>query len=509
MKRFFPDHIPFAVCVAMLTLFAPDVQGQAYDPAKKYTEAELKKDFAVMRSALEYMHPGIYWYSSRESIKKCLDSSYAQINRPMTEREFYWLLSPVLARVKCGHTYPRMSQAYEDAGGEEFTYLPMEVFWDGERLFVVSNRSTDSSLAPGDEIRSIGGMPVADLAREAREVQSADGGNAAWKNVMLDLYLIQEIYVNRYNGKPPFKLSVANRNGNIRETEVNRRPKTTQPVKPATALSKKQQKKADRERENEEQVSMVKFRFAGADSATAILKISGFGYEKVHGVSYNKMHAAIFSSIAEKKVPNLIIDLRGNSGGNGEIAEDLMSYLVNKPVRVFDHNEFYSENLAYVDSLKPYFEKQPASHSFQKSRLKKVGENLYRFRFEGKEGRNPARRYRFDGNVYILTDGWVFSAGSLFVSSLKSQRNVTVLGTETGGGAIGCSGGRISRLILPNTGIRIMFPHVRVYAVTDAKADGHGVQPDYPIRRTWEDRAQKRDPELQKTMELIRGTGTN
>lgn len=510
MKHFRTNYKPAAILLPLLLFLGPKLWSQTYNPDKQFTVNELKRDFSVIRSALEYSHPGAYWYNTPEKLKKYLDSAYAQINRPMTEREFYWFISPVLAQVQCGHTYPRMSQAYETSDAPRPTYLPFEFFWDGERLFIVRNGSTDSTLVPGDEVLAIGGVPVPELAREARNSQSADGDNAAWKNVMLDMFLIEEVYLNRHNGKPPFRLTVSTQNG-VRETEVTARKRkpTTQPVKPAPQLSKKEQQKEDKRREEEERAGYIKFRFTGGDSSAAILKISGFGYEKVYGVDYQKKHRSIFKAMSEKNVQNLVIDLRGNSGGNGEIAEDLMSYLVDKNIKVADRNELYTVNLAYMDTLIQYFEKQPQSHGFQKSRLKKIGENLYRFKFEGKPETKPQGKYRFGGNVYVITDGWVFSAGSLFVSSLRAQRKITVVGTETGGGAVGCSGGRISRIILPNTGIRISFPHFRMYAVTDAKADGHGVIPDYPVRRVWLDRAEHRDPEMKKVFELMRGAGTH
>jgi len=510
MKHFRTCHIPAAILLLLMLFAASGLRAQSYNPERQFTVNELKQDFSVIRGALEYAHPGAYWYNTKEGLKAYLDSVYTRIDHPMTERQFYWFISPALARVKCGHTYPRMSQAYESSGTPRRAYLPFEFFWDGARLFIVRNGSTDSTLVAGDEVLKVDGIPIAELAAAARNAQSADGGNAAWKNVMLDTYMIEEAYFNQYGGKPPYKLTVSTAKG-VRETEVEARKRapSTHPVKPAPQLSKKEQQKQDRQQEEDERAGYIKFRFTGGDSAAAILKISGFGYEKVYGVGYPKKHESIFKAIAEKNVQNLVIDLRGNSGGNGEIAENLMSYLVNKPIRVSDHNEFYTENLAYMDTLKRYFEKQPASHSFQKKRLKKVGENLYGFKFSNHDDTKPASKFRFDGNIYVITDGWVFSAGSLFVSSLRTQRKITVVGTETGGGAVGCSGGRISRIVLPNTGIRVSFPHFRMYAVTDAKADGRGVIPDYPVQRTWQDRSERRDPEMKKVFEVMRGAGTH
>lgn len=476
---------------------------QSYDPNKKYRIRELREDFELLRSALENAHPATYWYTPKDSFAHYFADTYKKIDHEMTEREFYRLILPVLVRVHCGHTYPDMSKAYYAADLPPKTYLPFDLFLDKDRLFIVKNRSTDSTLAEGDEIVKIGGVPVAEIAQLARTLLTADGDNEIWKDKFMAMYYFEEVYLEYYNGKPPFHLVVSGTNGVVRETEVLSPPKMPHPVKPKKPLSKKQRERQLRERAEAEKAAMCRFRLTHPDSATGILTIGGFGYEKVYGVSYYKKHRSIFKTLAEHRIKNLVIDLRGNTGGNVGMAEDLMSYLVDKPFKVVDHNELYTENLKYFDELIPHLEKQPKGRSFEAKRLRKTAPNTYTFRFDKRDMLNPARHYRFTGNVYIITDGWVFSAASLFVSSLRTQRSITVVGEETGGAAVGCSGGRISRLVLPNTGIRVFFPHFRIYAVTQAKADGHGVIPDYPIKRTLTDLSQQKDPEMEKTFGLI------
>lgn len=476
---------------------------QSYNPDKKYKVRELREDFDLLRGALENVHPATYWYTPKDSFARYFSETYKRIDHEMTELEFYRLILPVLVQVHCGHTHPDLSRAYYSADLPPKIYLPFELFLDGERLFIVENRSTDSTLKEGDEILKIGGVPVAEIARFARTLLTADGDNEAWKDKFMEMYWFQEVYLDYYDGKPPFELVIAKPDGALHETEVLSLPKMTHPVKPRKPLTKKQRERQLRERAEAGRAALCRFRFTDSDSGAAVLTVAGFGYEKVYGVSYFRKHHFIFKALAEKKVKNLVIDLRGNTGGNVAIAEDLMSYLVDKPFKVVDHNELYTENLDYFDQLQPHFEKQPKGRNFEAKRLRRTAPNMYTFRFDKKDMLPPARQYRFSGNVYVITDGWVFSAASLFVSSLRTQRAITVIGEETGGAAVGCSGGRISRLVLPHTGIRVFFPHFRIYAVTGAKADGHGVIPDYPVKRTLADMAGHKDPEMEKVFQLI------
>lgn len=473
--------------------------------AKKYPVQALREDFNVMRSALEKIHPSLYWYTPKDSMDRYFDEGYRRIDHEMTEREFFRLILPVLVRVKCGHTYPDMSDAYRDSQTEPKVYLPFELFLDGDRLFIVKNGSTDTTLRQGDEILKLGGTPVAEIARLARALQTADGDNVAWKNKFVEWFYLQEVYLEYYDGKPPFKLVVAGKNGTVRETEVRSAKQMTQPVKPAPRLSRREELRQERREEALRMAEQLRFRFTQGDSSAAVIRVGGFSYESIYGRSFYKLHRDIFRAVAERRTENLVIDLRGNSGGNLAIAEDLMAYLVDRPFRVADRNELHTPYLAEWESIRPYFEKQGPGRGFPARLLKRTGEDTYTFPFTRRSDLAPARRYRFSGNVYVITDGWVFSAGSLFVSSLRAQRKITVIGGETGGAAVGCSGGRISRLILPNTQLRVYFPHFRIYAVGRAEADGHGVIPDYPVKHLLTDEVQNRDPEMEQTFHLIKG----
>lgn len=488
-----------------MSVSAQQLQSPYAKPDPEYSISDLQEDFILLRTALEKVHPGIYWYSSKDSMDRYFDEAYKQIDHPMREREFYRLILPVIVQVKCGHTYPEMSDDYYNTDRPEDIYLPFELYLDIDRLFIVKNKSTDSTLSEGDEILKLGDVNVAEVAQKARSLQSADGNNASWKNKFVSLFYFEEVYTEYYGGKSPFAITVLDKNGVIREVSVSTPEKMTEPVKPEPILSRKEFFKREKARLEAERAALINFRLTQADSSAAILKIAGFSYDYVYGVSYKKKHKAFFETISEKNIQNLVIDLRGNTGGNLMIAEDLMRYLVNKPFKSIEKSELQTEDIHYLKTLSQHFEKQRHGHGFTMKTVKRKNENTYTFRFSDKPVKKPYPQYGFDGNVYIITDGWVFSAGSIFVSSLRTNRKVTIVGEETGGAAVGCSGGRISRLVLPNTHLRVFFPHFRIYAVTEAKADGHGVIPDYEVKPTLSDIANKRDPEMKKVFELMKG----
>ena len=93
---------------------------------------------------------------------------------------------------------------------------------------------------------------------------------------------------------------------------------------------------------------------------------------------------------------------------------------------------------------------------------KKKRDGYYHFRYFEKHYFKPKKKNHFNGKAYILTGGNSFSATTLFVSAVKNQDNVTVVGEETGGGAYGNTAWLIPDVKLPETGIRFRLPLFRL-----------------------------------------------
>lgn len=138
----------------------------------------------------------------------------------------------------------------------------------------------------------------------------------------------------------------------------------------------------------------------------------------------------------------LIIDLRKNGGGSGEMVAFIISYLLGpEPVLI---------NTAYF---------RPNNTTLESWTRKDV----------------PGKRYT-GKNVYVLTSNFTFSAAEEFAYDLKTQKRATIIGETTGGGAN------------PNTFIRISdhfmlsVPIGRaINPVTKTNWEGVGVKPDVEV----------------------------
>ncbi|MCI0470765.1 MAG: hypothetical protein L0Y73_03810, partial [Candidatus Aminicenantes bacterium] len=53
-----------------------------YDPKRTYTAEQLREDFQLLRTALEEAHGGLYFYTSKEEMDRCLDAIKEKLTRP-------------------------------------------------------------------------------------------------------------------------------------------------------------------------------------------------------------------------------------------------------------------------------------------------------------------------------------------------------------------------------------------------------------------------------------------
>jgi C-terminal processing protease CtpA/Prc len=111
----------------------------------------------------------------------------------------------------------------------------------------------------------------------------------------------------------------------------------------------------------------------------------------------------------------------------------------------------------------------------------------------------------YNGNLFVLIDGATFSAGGHSAAAIKQYcKKATFIGRETAGGSEGCSGGTVQRLTLPNTGVIVDFPWLRLVSVLKDPVYGHGIMPAYTVVYTPHDVITKKDVDLEKALSLIR-----
>lgn len=182
--------------------------------------------------------------------------------------------------------------------------------------------------------------------------------------------------------------------------------------------------------------------------------------------NFDRFLDSSFSVIKNKDINNLIIDLRGNFGGNPALGDALFQYISKVP---FQQNGKFSIKISdrYKEVQKQYYRKKC---------LMKNGVFYYS---QGKLNRLKRNKLRYTGDVYVLQDYGTYSAASNFTWTFKYFNMGKIIGTETGGLAVSFTD--ITVFELPYTKIKCGVSYKKAYNYNATDKDMHGTIPDYYV----------------------------
>jgi len=110
----------------------------------------------------------------------------------------------------------------------------------------------------------------------------------------------------------------------------------------------------------------------------------------------------------------------------------------------------------------------------------------------------------FSGNLYLLIDGLTTSAAPQFVSLVKLNRKVIIIGEEAPGSLFGGSGRGYSYFYLPNSGLLTMISQYRLYLIGPNKKNKDVcITPDFKPMKSFSDTLNGIDKDLEYAIRLI------
>jgi C-terminal processing protease CtpA/Prc len=181
---------------------------------------------------------------------------------------------------------------------------------------------------------------------------------------------------------------------------------------------------------------------------------------------------AIFAELIQNQVPNLVIDLRNNQGGDVENGVFLLKYLLDKPFSVVNAYEKVKN-----DSL-----------------CKARGPSM---------GFHQPKAQVYKGQIYVLVNGGSFSNSVIVSSCLSRYTNALFVGTESGGNP-NVLAGYAKDFELPNTQIKVQVPTIRFTMSSLVHNTGSGIVPNHQVEHRIEDHIQQVDRQLEFLLDLIR-----
>lgn len=470
--------------------------------AKVYSVAQLRSDFQLMRRAMEEAHPGLYRYHPRDSVSRWFDATEARLSRPMTELQFRRVVEPTIDRIGCGHTDLYGSKAYVKYRKEHpLRPFPVDVFVLDDKLYVRENRSTDTTVRRGSELLAINGRPAGTLLKQFYKYISSDGYNQTFKPYVLNTGLFSSYYMLAIGlDSTAQQLTLRDSTGAVRTLTFRTRPDkikaSADSVEKRVIPASKPRKPKPRKPDPKEDAAVRTLTFSDRDSTVAVLKVGSFT-----GGGQRSFFRQSFKAIAKRKtVTNLVVDVRGNLGGNSGTSAKLVSYLVDKPFQAYTQVDANVRQVSFNRHLgwkfwrfwiRNFFTHRTPEGTFRRTGVTKLIK--------------PTTRNSFGGKVFVLTNGGTFSAASIFTSLVKHNAadRVTVVGRETGGGEYGCNAFTSPYMTLPETGVQLRLPLYKIVLAIPGTDKGHGVMPDVPVPYTASAILSAQDLDIEKVYELL------
>lgn len=214
-----------------------------------------------------------------------------------------------------------------------------------------------------------------------------------------------------------------------------------------------------------------------------------------------------------KNTNGLIIDIRGNGGGNRKPIYTLLPYFIKSP-KVININTFrinknidpdVNESIGDLDKRMAYPEKSKHWTTEERKAIKYFKQdfvaewNFDRSKFSKWHYSvvSPNKDY-YNKQVIILMDEDNFSASDIFLAAFKGTKNITLIGSKSGGGS-----GFAQIKFLANSGIMYFLSRMASFQPNGRLYDGNGISPDKEIKETLYDLINEKDVVMETAIKTI------
>lgn len=374
------------------------VFGQQLSPAQQMA------DFDTLCAKLEYVHPDLYLYQSREEYENYKTKIKSSMTDSISISDFYLKIAPFVANIKDGHSMmlpPFTNDLIANAKKDGKT-MPLRIKASGD-FFIVDYPVIDNSgVCEGDTILSINGIRSKDILGRMYSLWGSEKDNG-----------IKEGSVNTYWSP---LLWYMYRWGESYEFTVKRGDKMEdiylEGIPQSVAI------KVIKERQSKKRPESFSCSFS-SNFTKATLTIRNVFQE----TELKAFCDSVFKEINRRKIPEITIDLRNNTGGSSKCVERLISY--------FPHPDYslYSKSLLKVSSYSKAYNKGRHSEIYRQICNLPDGELFVMEDTPVKSNLKESGLYH--GKTTILVNNKTYSGASTLAHTMEKLGIASVEG-ETG-----------------------------------------------------------------------------
>ena len=436
----------------------------ANGPGKLISKKDLSRDIDRLVSLLEEAHADPYRMIESKDFYQLVHKTKVMMseekNNSLRLMDCYFILQEIVAAIQGEHTYVNFPF---DALSDSELFLPIRIKSIDGSLYNIENIGPEE-IPVYAEILEINEIPTQSVYERCQKYLyfPLKHSKASLFERMIHFYL-----VSLFDKHTPWKIRF---NDGSQVKSITIKGITGEELSQEFSLPQVYKK--------------YTIDIRGSD--VPVLDIPNFFYGRFQ--DYQKFIDDFFAEHTEKDY--LVIDLRGNPGGNGTWGYYMLDFLTDSPYRIIDVFDFKVSGTF----------RQSNYRNKAKNSLKRATDGSYipsdekRIKDPGKSGR------KFKGKSFLLTSNTTNSAGVVTAAIFQHSRMGSIIGQETAGRLKFCSDPVTRRL--PHTGLEVNIP-VAIYALPGDNPD-RGVIPDIIINYSLDDLINKRDLEMEKVRELIK-----
>ena len=447
-----------------------------------------KNDLAIFRKALEETHPSLYRFTSKEKFDSLFELTASNLNQETSELDFFRSIAKITSLVREGHSFVRPPESISSSVNVK-NLFPFQVLVEDSFLTIKNSRSTELDYLEGAKIDSINGQSIPSILKSLSESTcTVSAFNTSGLKSRLSLYdnfaLAYYYFIDTSASfrihyiteliPEPISLKIDGINIDLSGSVY---PELLPELKPPFSLQIDQQ------------------------NSLATFRISTFAYwmadKKIK--DYSRFFKEAFATLQTQNIKSLVIDVRGNRGGEEMIAAELLTYLVDDEFSIYKYCKAKTMNFDFTNSL-------PNSKRVTLSRgnYQHDSEGYMMKKADFLKPFTPKSKYHFGGNVYVISNGICASACNTFLALVKTHKVGLIIGQESGGAFEDVDGRQRISFTLPYSNIFVSYPAWSMKLNTSGGDSNRGVIPDYEIKPTVDNGI---DEEKQFTLGLINQNG--
>lgn len=375
---------------------------------------DLKEDIDLWFDWIHATHPDIsYTVKDIDGFYSNIIQIKDSITTPIQVLDFWKRISPLNSQLSDGHTFVGYinSAIVEDYVAKGGVLFPFEVVFNKNKVVIQSQLGGEPSGYEGYPILEINKIPIDTITSSL--LSRINGDSETHRKALLQTKFAI-FYMLMYGEQEMFSIKI----------QKGQKQKTIS-INGLSTLPKLYK----------EDTFEGNFDFKILDNSNAVLTIKSFWWDNKD--RYFAFMDAAFTSLEEKKVSHLIIDIRENGGGDDVFwMEGILKYIADKPYR---WGSDYKKKII--------------------AKFRDSGEVIGTIKTGEIDTLIPVNKdtpNSFDGSVSVLIGPYTYSSSILFANTVQDYKFGQLVGEPTGGKS--GQTGSIQFFKMPNSGLLAVSP---------------------------------------------------